>query len=551
MKKLSLFVLLSVFCAFSINAQKLKKDFIVNNRYILLPVGKDAVIVKIKYNTPDFETDFNIKLAIDKIDYWYFIDAKNYIGKTVSLSAEDNMFNRNVFEMITLSEKIRSSVPVYEEKLRPQLHFSSIRGWNNDPNGLVYYDGEYHLFYQHNPYDWNWGNMTWGHAVSKDLVHWDQLPEVLYPDKLGTMFSGSAVVDVNNTSGFQKGNEKTIVVFYTADSGELGESQCMAYSNDRGRTFKKYEANPILPSKKRFNTRDERDPKVFWYPKGKHWVLVLFEGTGLSIYNSDNLKEWTYKSHIKGFWECPELFELPVDGNRKNKKWIIYGGSGIYMIGDFDGETFVPETNKLTYHSGNLYAAQTYNNSPDGRRIQIGWGTIASPDMGFNQMMTFPGEFTLQTTGDSIRLFINPVKEIQTLYTEKNWKYENLNISVKNRDEVLKAVTGNQLHILAEISSQNSPLYGLNINGYELIYDTIANNLNGDFINTIDNKLKLEIIVDRNSIEVFINEGRFLKTIPYNSTDKDLGLKFITPDDPSSLINANIVVHELKSIWQL
>ena len=230
--------------------------------------------------------------------------------------------------------------------------------------------------------------MSWGHAVSKDLIHWEELSVVMVPDKLGSIFSGTAVIDYNNTSGFGKDGIPPMVAIYTVHSAD-NERQCIAYSLDKGRTFTKYEGNPVIDSKAKWNIKDLRDPKVFWYQPAKSWVMVLFERDGNSIYTSANLKDWNYESHTTGFWECPQFFELAVDGNKNNKKWVMYGASGTYMIGKFDGKVFTPETGKYYYGNGALYAAQTFDNIPasDGRRIQIGWGRIQQPGMPFNSMM--------------------------------------------------------------------------------------------------------------------------------------------------------------------
>ena len=181
------------------------------------------------------------------------------------------------------------------------------------------------------------------------------------------------MIDYDNTAGFNKKNEPALVAAYTVDNPEK-QRQCIAYSLDKGRTFTKYEGNPVIDSKAKWNSKDTRDPKVFWYAPGKHWVMVLNERDGHSIYNSADLKNWEYKSHVTGFWECPELFELPVDGDKNHTKWVMYGASGTYMLGSFDGQTFTPEAGKYYYYTGSMYAAQTYSNIPasDGRRIQIG-----------------------------------------------------------------------------------------------------------------------------------------------------------------------------------
>src|SRR5690606_17896523 len=340
----------------------------ISKKYLNLPVSHRQERNKMTFKVggqPDLS--IVIRLAPDEPDYWVFKDVSNLQGKTLTITYEGSDAGlENIFQ----NDEIVGQNELYKEKNRPQFHFTTRRGWINDPNGLVYYDGEYHLFYQHNPYEREWENMHWGHAVSKDLVHWVELPNALYPDNIGTMFSGSAVVDYDNTAGYNVGSTPAMIAFYTADSPDK-QVQCMAYSLDKGRSWTKYENNPLIDSKHIWNSKDTRDPKVFWYKPGGHWVMVLNERDGHSIYTSSDIKEWKYESHVTGFWECPELFELPIDGNPDNTKWVMYGASGTYMLGSFDGKVFTPESGKYLYTTGSIYAAQTFTNMPDGRRVQI------------------------------------------------------------------------------------------------------------------------------------------------------------------------------------
>jgi sucrose-6-phosphate hydrolase SacC (GH32 family) len=359
---------------------------------------------------------------------------------------------------------------VYNEKHRPQLHFSTIRGWINDPNGLVYYDGEFHLYFQHYPFGYYWGQPHWGHAVSTDLVHWEQLSDVLIRHEYGGIYSGSSVVDYNNTSGFKSGDNDVIVAFYTTytvvEDG-TAPTQNIAYSNNRGRTFNEYDKNPGIGDRTAvLGTYNARDPKVFWHESTKKWVMIVFERIGNSIFTSDNLKEWEYQSHIETFWECPELFELPVDGNSDIKKWVMYGVSGDYLIGDFDGKEFIPESGMFNYLQGKFYAAQTFNNVPenDGRRIQTGyveipgWVEVPEPNPPFNGLMSFPTELTLRTTANGIRMFNEPVDEIEKLH-KKEHKWVNLNIQEANGK--LANITSDLLHVKCEIENINSIAYSI------------------------------------------------------------------------------------------
>ncbi len=482
----------------------------ITKQYLNIPVSQQDQRAKMRFETGGAtEREFQIRLASGSPEYWVFCDLSALKGKTIKISYEGNESGLN---KIYQADVIAGQDSMYRERYRPQFHFTPRRGWNNDPNGLIFYEGEYHLFYQHNPYEKEWGNMHWGHAVSRDLVHWEELPEALYPDKLGTMFSGSAVIDYDNTSGFGKGNTPAMVAIYTADSPEK-QVQCIAYSLDKGRTWTKYAHNPVIDSKVKWNSQDTRDPKVFWYKPGKHWVLVLNERDGHSIYTSKNLKDWNYESHVTGFWECPELFELPVDGDKNETKWVMYGASGTYMLGSFDGKEFIPESGKYYYTTGTIYAAQTFTNIPDadGRRIQIGWGRVSHPGMPFNGMMLMPTELTLCQTKDGIRLFNNPVQEINSLMGNPvQWK----SLTSDQANKLLKSYDqADCLRIKTTIKLSHATSAGLNLSGQKIIdYDMNSNRINGVFYspeNMTSMELTADIFIDRTSIEVFIDGGAY------------------------------------------
>ncbi len=264
------------------------------------------------------------------------------------------------------------------------IHFSPGNGWINDPNGLVFYEGEYHLFYQHNASGDTWGNISWGHAVSRDLVRWEELDVALEPDDLGLIFSGSAVVDKEDTSGFFDGGSGLVALYTNASGKDYAQQvQSLAYSSDRGRTWTKYERNPVLPNP---DNPDFRDPKVFWHGPTGRWILLLAAGDRILFYASKNLKDWTKLSEFGadsgahgGVWECPELFETPVDGDPNDTRWVLQvdvnpgfpeGGSGAqYFVGDFDGEAFTnenpPDTVLWADYGKDFYATQDWSNVPE------------------------------------------------------------------------------------------------------------------------------------------------------------------------------------------
>ncbi len=463
------------------------------------------------------------------------------------------------------------------EKYRPQFHFTAETGWLNDPNGLVFYDGEYHLFFQHNPFGTKWGNMTWGHAVSPDLVHWKQISNALEPDAMGTMYSGSAVVDWDNSSGFQTGSEKTLVAIYTAEGAcatpKVPTTQCIAYSNDKGRTWTKYSGNPVISQISPGN----RDPKVFRF-KGKNaedsrWIMVLYVDEGgqasshihsIQFFSSKELKIWTYMSRIEGFYECPDFFELPVDqpspegcgvtcGNTENRKWVLFGADARYVIGSFDGRQFVPESDKHTGDWGqNFYAAQTYSDIPeaDGRRIIIGWMRGPDyPEMPFNQQMSFPCELSLRTFPEGVRLCKYPVREIESLY-EKT--VEKSGIAVKPGENPLIDIQGELFDIDAVISAGSSSEFGFDLRGQKISYVVGDGELFFNGVSArlplLDGKIKLRILVDRTSIEIFGNGGRVsMSSCAFiNPENKNLG--FYSSSGSAKL--AKIRISSLKSGWE-
>jgi len=457
-------------------------------------------------------------------------------------------------------EFVRTGKPVdklYGETYRPQFHFSPAKNWTNDPNGLVYYEGEYHLFFQHNPFGINWGNMTWGHATSRDLVHWKERAPALHPDKLGTIFSGSAVVDFADTAGFQKGDEKVIVCIYTSAGGTSPEStgrpftQSLAYSNDRGVTWTKYEKNPVLGHVAGSN----RDPKVIWHEPTKKWVMALYlDGNDYALFGSKDLKEWTKLCDVAmpGTGECPDFFELPVDGDPGRKLWVFWGANGNYRLGTFDGATFKPKTDVIrSLWGANDYAAQSYSDIPDsdGRRIQISWMNGGRyPGMPFNQQMGFPRELTLRTTPQGVRLFMMPVREIEGIRSaKKDWK----DTALKADGPALPLGEGELWDIEAELDPGSAQEVGLRVRGLEIVYDTRAKTLaclgKTAPLEAADGRISLRVLVDRTSIEIFAGGGLvamcscFLPDLLARSLDA-----FARGGEARI---AALALHELKSAW--
>ncbi len=417
---------------------------------------------------------------------------------------------------------------VYHEKLRPQFHFTAKGGWLNDPNGLLYNEGTYHMFFQHRP---DGEGLGWGHAESPDLLHWEYLGLAIPDtDPHGPAWSGSAAVDEENVLGLQKGDVKTLAAFFTG-RGTWG--QYMYVSTDKGKTWEPFQEEPVVPMINPGN----RDPKVFFHTESGTWVMVLWcrapENTEDSenpqgvytVLNSDDLVHWEVQSSIGPFFECPDLFELPVE-NTDERRWVMANGSGDYMIGDFDGKTFTPETELLKGDRGNnFYATQTWNNMPEGRIVQLTWMRNAAwdtdqtrddryPGMPFDQQMNFPCELTLKKTEEGIRLFRYPISEIETLYTEESEEFNGADITAAD-DADLKISRGAVL--LCEVSG-----------GILKAFDKEE---------TVSGEVR--ILVDRVSVEIFLNKG-----------EKVLSFCYLPENEEGLTVDGKADVRFIKSIWR-
>ena len=360
-------------------------------KYLLLPIQEEKDEAQVILSTGDKEdTWMDVRLAQNGVDYFVpFSLEKNAAGKSVKgnvaivkiLGLKKDALAVNLMKLSNTFDTTNT------DYYRPSYHFTPLYGWMNDPNGMVYKDGEYHLYFQYNPYGSKWGNMHWGHAVSKDLIHWEHLDPAIARDPVGHIFSGSSVIDKKNTAGFGK---NAIIAIYTNNSVNHDEVQCIAYSNDNGRTFTKYEGNPVLTP---FDgLKDFRDPKVFWYEKGKCWYMIVSADKEMRLYKSKNLKKWNYVSAFgKGIgqqpcqYECPDFFQLPVNGDKKKMKWVMtmninpgcwFGGSATeYFVGDFDGKKFTcPDANEVKWldWGKDHYATVTFSNTGD-RVLGITW----------------------------------------------------------------------------------------------------------------------------------------------------------------------------------
>ena len=402
------------------------------SKYLILPIQESCNEGKVKLDTGSpADMAMDVRLAVDSVEY-YVPFALPQGAKEAVVTIGRVAANAVCWDNISLADTFDTSNTDY---YRPEYHHTPLYGWMNDANGLVYKDGEYHLYFQYNPYGSKWGNMHWGHSVSKDLVHWQHLDPAIARDTLGHIFSGSTVIDKNNSAGYGK---DAMIAFYTSASDEHGQIQCMAYSNDNGRTYTKYEKNPILTP---FDgLKDFRDPKVFWYEPAQKWYMIVSADKNMRFYSSTDLKQWEYLSQFgEGYgvqpnqFECPDFIQLPVDGNKDNMKWVMivninpgcpFGGSATeYFIGDFDGKEFKCDTDKSVTKwldfGKDHYATVCFSNTGD-RIIAVPWMSNwqyanVTPIRQYRGANALPRELSLYTKNGEIYMAANVVKETEAL----------------------------------------------------------------------------------------------------------------------------------------
>ena len=555
-------------------------------KFLLLPVQENAPEGKVNIivnNEFQLEQNINIRLAREKVDYYVPLDLSAYQGKSVSVDVTGMPASSLCWKEIKLSDTFDSS---NRETYRPVYHHTPVYGWMNDPNGMFYKDGVYHLYFQYNPYGSMWANMTWGHSTSTDLTHWTYEGTAIVPDAWGAIFSGSCVVDKDNTAGFGKG---AVVAFYTsAKSTPWGDvqSQSMAYSLDNGKTFIKYEHNPILTS----TERDFRDPKVFWYAPGKHWVMMLAVGQEMQIYSSGNLKEWKKESSFGamqgahgGVWECPDLVEVAVEGS-KEKKWVLicnlnpggpFGGSAAqYFVGSFDGKKFVNEsptqTKWLDWGKDN-YATVTWSNAPAGRCIALGWMSNWQyannvPTTQYRSANTLARDLTLYRAGGKLYLKSKPSPEIKKARAEEK---KISTFEVKGNYEVASLLADNKGAYEIEMTIENKGTSKIDFSlmnekgekvamyydvvRKQFVMDRSASGIVGfsrDFpavtvapVRNTD-QIHLRLFIDRSSVEAFGEDGEYVMTNlvfpaePYN--------RMVFSSDKGSYIVKSMNVYRLQ-----
>lgn len=534
-----------------------------DSRYLLLPVQEstDDARINVLVDGNVAETIY-VRLAKSKTDYTVPFDLTPYKGHDVMLDVVIPQSRGSVREAkddacwrgIVLADTFDTA---NRETYRPAFHHTPRYGWMNDPNGMFYKDGRWHLYYQYNPYGSKWQNMTWGHSVSDDLVNWEHLPEAIRPNGLGSVFSGSCAVDHDNTAGF--GSDAVIALYTSAGTSQM---QSLASSTDDGLTFNIYPSNPVLTLES-----EARDPKVFWNDSTKEWNMILAHALDheMLIFTSPDMKSWTLQSSFGkglgaqgGVWECPDLFELPVAGTDE-KKWVLlcninpdgpFGGSGTqYFVGDFDGKTFKADTDaagdvstKWLDYGKDHYATVTWSDAPDGRRVALGWMSnwqyaADVPTMQFRSANTLPREMGLFRAPDGeVYASSAPSPELEALRGKLAAKVKKTTVGRKARSFALPSENGGICEILMDIEASKAKTVNVvfsNSQGEKVVmqYDPAAATLSFDRTQSgitdfsegfpavtvtptheASGRIALRIFVDRSSMEVFGNDGEFVMT---------------------------------------
>ena len=549
-----------------------------SGRYILLPVQEtndDASVSILVDGKPD--RTINVRLAKTKVDYTVPFDLSPYKGRNVVLNITTSQNRATVREAkedaCWNNMSVTDSFPAANrEKFRPAFHHTPVYGWMNDPNGMFYKDGVWHLYYQWNPYGSKWQNMTWGHSSSTDLINWQHHPAAIEPDGLGTVFSGSCAIDKDDTAGF--GSDAVIALYTSAAASQV---QSLAHSNNNGNTFEIYPGNPVITLES-----EARDPNMFWNEATGEWNLVLAHALEheMLVFTSPDMKQWTLQSAFGkglgaqgGVWECPDLFELAVDGSDQ-KKWVLicninpggpFGGSATqYFIGEFDGKTFTPDRDadgnvptKWMDYGKDHYATVSWSNAPDNRRTVIGWMSnwqyaAEVPTMQYRSANTLPREIGLFRASDGeIYTSCTPSPEIGALRGNASVKKRSFTAGKKSRTFALPEANGGICEITLEITPKKGVPVNLTLaneagNKVEMVYNPAESTFSFDRYQsgqtdfsqdfpaittapafTDGGNLRLRIFIDRSSIEVFEQNGRFAMT------------NLVFPESPYTTLSVN------------
>ncbi len=516
---------------------------ILDKKYLKIPTNSFATIKKIcLYRDGELILDLDCKLDLINPDFIAYVDVSRFAGAEVEYKSIPEID----FRLECVDEREYDNL--YAEEFRPFVHFTPASGWMNDPNGLIKYRGTYHMFFQHNPCGTEWGNMHWGHAKSRDLLHWEELDIALSPDELGTMYSGSAIEDTRNLTGLKSGEENPVLLYYTAagDRTLLAKNrertQCLAYSLDGGKTFEKYDKNPVLGHIESYN----RDPKIVFVPEiSKHLMVLYLVDDRYALLTSDNLCDWEMMQEIslKNDAECPDIYNFTQG---QTSRWVIIGASDTYITGVFEKGKFVRKSTekRLSYtESSSSYAGQSFSGLDDGRTVRLVWDQLRMPSARVPHQMGFPTEMNLVPHNGDVYLTANPIREIENLYvstvSEKNFELgaaeKSFPLERAAYDIFFEAEFKNQITLrLFGLELQIKPAENSIVRGKHKI--PISLDLDS---------VKLRIIVDRCSVELFADDGKFIATIPFWC---DYNLPDITLSSPQGTKVSEITINRLKSV---
>lgn len=511
----------------------------IDKKYLKIPVNTHAVTKKLcLYSNGKLIFDLDCKIDTINPNFISYINVSRFLG----LEAELKTIPEMDFTLECVDKYDKKST--YSEEYRPFVHFTPERGWLNDPNGLIKYKDTYHMFFQYNPCGTEWGNMHWGHAVSSDLLHWQELDTALAPDEMGTMFSGSAFEDKNNVTGLKAGKENSILLYYTAagNTSLLSKNQpftqCLAYSTDGGKSFIKYDKNPVLCHIEGEN----RDPKVVFVPEISKYLMALYlAGNRYLLLTSDNLIDWEKLLEISiiNDAECPDIFSFRFEN--KNH-WVIMGASDNYIIGVFENGKFVQVcSEKRLGYTEYSYAAQSFSGLENRKVVRLSWDRINMPSLSPHQM-SFPTELRLHRRNGELFLSANPIEEIKTLYQSK-FAEKNIEIGKEPKSYRLERAAYD-IYLEAEYTQK----IGIRIFGHNISIDTDENSIKCGRhkipASLNKGKIRLRILIDRCSAEIFADGGVFCATLPFLC---DYNLPDIVLSAPNGVKIDKIEINKLKS----
>ncbi len=518
---------------------------VISSRYLAFPVSYTAQNKTVLfYQDGQLVLDLAVQLDPVRPELEQYADMAPFLGATLDIRCEP---------AVDWTPTLRDTLPaegVYGERLRPQAHFSAARGWINDPNGLFWYAGMYHLFFQHNPVGSVWGNMHWGHAVSSDLLHWQEREIALFPDERGTMFSGSAVVDFDNRSGLQEGDDPAILLFYTAAGGtsRLSEgqsfTQCLAYSTDGGQTFRKYAHNPLVP----WQADNNRDPKVVYHAASDAYFLALYlTEQRFALFRSENLLDWqlTQEIRLPEDAECPDFYPLLLDGE---EKWVFSGAADRYLVGTLKNGVFVPEQPARRLHYGtNSYAAQTFSNLPEsGRMIRVAWNTSPLPQMPFQSAMCIPTDMMLKRIDGEVHLCTWPIRELEQLERDTR----TADARVEAGDVWTQPLHGVAQDVQLTLCAEQDTPFRLSLFGLEIWVLPAENRLLCKDctmpLYVRQGTLRLRLLTDTNAVEIFADEGEAHACIAHIA---DFSLPRLELRAENAAVRLTARVSGLETIW--